>query len=766
MTHIPVQLPFKGFTEQAQYSVVPPGMTPSCLNVMPVDVFNGRMRIGTRQGTKRWQTEGVQWLDTYRIYESGVLVEKMIMVRGGRVYIGDPYSTTPTWTQLSNQTTAHFSASTTVSGVQFNEHYYLVDGSEYVVCHLLDPTGADAETSGAVIWGGTSRNAGPYHLDSTSGTAAGERATLICKWGARIVLSGFKKFPNLWFACKPDFPFPDSSSPGTNDGWNASDTIGAVGGDSGTDYGTLGDPIVAIFPFGQTGLMFACSNSFSFLTQDPVFSQNNNNVDVRMVSLTNSIGIAGPRAWCFGPERSAYVLAKDGLYFLNPNEFNFNRGNRISAGRLDSFFLRLDFGTPAIGGSSNFAGGTLRSLVSDNGTGSGSKVVILDNAKNIDDSPSSPSLNVPESNASLIGNLANGEVYPVLCWDSDREGVWMFLSVSGAEASSLHLYYDTKTDSFWPQRMFDPLMYAPTVTKYIGQSRSKTGRLFIASPLCISYIDRGAPVGIDGYVAAMSEQDQRSRFVRNSLTVGPIIAQQPFRTMLQEVRVDLAEDEYEIPATETDYSVKPILNVSTGDTAQSALGLKADSLFVVQSNALVVDCEDSVQPGSMDLYDCDDATPTAPSNALDGRYASLPFGEYSKANPFITGTASEYQGPGEYVITFHSNKWKIAWRTDSGDEYEFEQSLVDLATPNGSMVDVINDPVNDDPENAIVSGAAFETSEVTELAMLEVGRNEAIKTRIRSEAMYLTIASDGRPWSLERIAVQVAQVGKSRGGVP
>ena len=52
MTHIPVQLPFGGFTEQSQFSAVPQGMTPSCLNVMPIDPFNKRSRLGQGHGTR------------------------------------------------------------------------------------------------------------------------------------------------------------------------------------------------------------------------------------------------------------------------------------------------------------------------------------------------------------------------------------------------------------------------------------------------------------------------------------------------------------------------------------------------------------------------------------------------------------------------------------------------------------------------------------------------------------------------------------------
>lgn len=753
MTMIPVQLPLKGFTEQNSYSLVPQGMTPSCLNVMPSDVFNGRIRIGTRQGTKRWYDQSIQFLGVYRLYLNGTFTENLIMVREGKVYYGSAQSANPSWTLFGDQTTAKLSTTAAyVSGIQFNEHFFFVDGTNYVVVHLDSPSGSSTN-QGVKYWGSSAgAKTGPYITDP-SGAGAGDRATLITRWGARIVISGFRTVPTIWFACGADKPYGKT---GTTDGWDVNNGFisALAGGTNGDGFGTVGDPIVAIFPFGQTGLMFGCTNSFEYLTSDPDFDGS-----AQMVRLTKSVGIAGRNAWCHGQEKSAYVLGSDGLYLLSPNDFNFNRGNRISAGRLDSFFLRLDLGAPSSGGSGVFSGGTLRS----SGSGSGAKAVILDSNKNIDPTPTVEDIAGISSAESVIGPLSNGDIFPTLCWDEDREGVWVFLTVSGAEQQSVHLYYDAKTDSFWAQRFCDPNMYGPTGSIYISPSRSKLGKLFMHGSNGISILDRGYPVGIDGYTSSLTENERRSQLVKSSLTMGPIIAPLPQRALLQEVRVDLGDDQYEVPSGQVDVSVPPILTVGIGDTAQSAIGLKSDTIFVTQFNQLVLDGEDHTPPASFVTYDGGNHSAPTP-DVVDGGRALSPFGLYSKANPFTSGTSAEYNGPSDYVLKVVSSLWKIGWQDESGFAVEYEKSNGDLSTPNGPYVNVVDDPVAPDTADQVdVSGAAFDTSEVIEVAQLQAGRNEAIKTRIRSECMYLTIASDGRPWSVERMSVQVSQVGKSRG---
>ena len=771
MTHIPVQLPFGGFTEQAQFSVVPPGMTPSCLNMMPSDIWNGRTRISTRNGTQLYNLGGVQFVGSYRVYEGTALVEKIIFVRAGKIYYSDPHADLPATPLLFGngltQATAFLNTSGLVEGVQFNEHYYFVDGNHYVLVHLDTPTISTA----VGIWGSNATVRGPWHTDP-SGVAAGERATLICRWGARLVLAGFKKLPNIWYACQPDLVYPYIGHPAaiSFDGWDPTHYIGAITGTASTEFGTLGDPIVAIFPFAQTGLMFACSNSFAFLTSDPVIAGS----DAQIVSLTRSIGIAGSRAFCQSQEKGAFILANDGLYFLNANDFNFNRASRVSAGKLDSFFLRLDFGTPAIGGTGSLSGGTLRSVSTAAGNASGASANTQTQDGGLSSEATAETVDLGNLAASLFGSTESGEVFPSLCYDPDREGVWMLLSVSGVEQASLHLYYDLKTNSFWPQRFADPNIYAPTSSTYIGTSRTSAGRLFIGGSESLSIISRSYPIGIDGWDSEMTDEDQRRQFVRSSLTVGPVLAQLPYRVMMNEIRVDLADDRYEVPSNFTDLSEYPTISVSSGDTAQSALGIQTDSLFVINLNPLVIDCGDAFVSSPSPFYDGGDpgAVVVTPPNWIDGRFAVRPFGQYTQDDPFAEGINRVYIGPGDWLLRWDvlasiADCWVIERITATGPTaytIEYEQIVPDLGSPDGAMITVTQNPVSPDVrDNADVSGASFPEASVTEVGTLVPGRNTAKKCRIRGEALYMTIASDGKPWAIERMAVLVSQVGKSRG---
>ena len=727
------------------------------------------MRISTRNGTQLYNLGSVQFMSTFRAYIGGTLVEKLIFVRNGIIHHADPNADlTATATAYPGQGTPFLNTTGFVEGVQFNEHFYFVDGDHYVVVHITTPSSGTA----VQIWGSAgSPKSGPFHTDPTT-VAAGERATLICRWGARLVLAGYERTPNVWFACSPDDPFPNTGT----DGWSAADRLSAIGGGTGVDYGTLGDPVVAIFPFGQSGLMFACTNSFSYLTTDPVFEE-----PAAMVALTKSIGIAGQRAYCQSQEKGAFILANDGLYFINSNDFNFSRANRVSAGKLDSFFLRLDFGTPAIGGTSSFSGGTLRSLNTEDGSATGADTKVQTTEGGLSSESTTEPLDIGTATASLAGSIATGDVFPCLCYDPDREGVWILLSVSGVENASLHLYYDLKTDSFWPQRFSDPNTYAPTSACYVGSSRTKSGRLFLGGSQSISIIDRAFPIGVDGWDSEMSDDAQRAQFVRSSLTVGPVIGQLPYRVMLNEIRVDLGDDEYEVPTGFNDLSQSPIISVTKGDTAQTALGLQTDSLFVINLNPLVIDGGNAAGSGSV-LYDGGTAATPSPSE-IDGRFAIRPFGQYTQDDPFAAGINRVYNGPGNWVIRWDTlapsgARWVIerdstpavdgaATGVTAGSPpqlVEYEQITADIGSPDGAMITIQQIPVSPDArDNADVSGASFPEAEVTEVGTLVPGRNTAKKCRIRGEAMYMTIASDGKPWSIERMSVIVSQVGKSRG---
>jgi len=760
MTHVPINLPFRGFTEQNSFSAVPDGMTPSCVNVMPRDPWAGRTRIGTRNGTRRYNIGSVQFIGTYRIYDTnGVLTERLIVVQNGIVKHGDPQAdvsgTLPSLTTFAGQSVALLSSTAPrIDGVQFNQYFFFVDGNDYAFIDLT------ASTPTVARWGGTSGSGhGPYRTNTSGGTGNG--ANLICRWGARLVLSGYRKAPNLWFACEPDDPYPHIGTAGSTDGWDFQKAIGAVGGTLSEEYGTLGDPIIAIFPFGGTGLMFGCSNSMHYLTGDPVFQTG----DVQVVAMSRSIGIVGPDAWCQSQEKGAWMLGRDGLYYLAPNTFNIDRSARISAGRLDSFFLRLDFGTPAVGSVGPYSGGT------GGGGTTGTPPKVLN--------PSTGEITEPileedlygstevlsGGGSSLLGGAGSGDIVPSMCYDPDREGVWMFLTVSGVEENSIHLFYDMKTDSFWPQRFHDEVAYGPARAVFVQGDRTKESRMFLGGADSISFIGNEFAIGIDGYSASMSDEEQRARLVRSSLTFGPIIAPLPYRVLMSEVRMDMAEDKYELPSGFNNLSVEPTLSVSTGDTAQMGLGLQTDELFVTSLNLLVVDGGVAQTPLSPTVYDGGTAAVPSP-HRIDGRFAQRPFGRYTQDNPFAEGINRTYTGPSPWIIVW--DNVNDVWTIDRVGpiQTEYDQVSSDPSTPDGLMESSIQIPVTPAlAGNAVVSGASFPEAEVTEIGSVRSGRNVAKKCRIRAEAMYLTIASDGRPFAIERASAVVSQVGKSRGGV-
>jgi hypothetical protein len=156
---------------------------------------------------------------------------------------------------------------------------------------------------------------------------------------------------------------------------------------------------------------------------------------------------------------------------------------------------------------------------------------------------------------------------------------------------------------------------------------------------------------------------------------------------------------------------------------------------------------------------------TSAVNTIDGRFAQRPFGRYAQDNPFAEGTSRTYTGPTPWIIVYDggNDEWTIDRVGLLGTEYA--QVSGDEATPDGVMESAIQLPVSPDVKgNAVVSGASFPEAEVIQIGTLRRGRNVAKRCRIRAEAMYLTVTSDGRPFAIERASALLTQVGKSRGG--
>jgi len=125
---------------------------------------------------------------------------------------------------------------------------------------------------------------------------------LICRYIDRIVLAGAEIAPHVWYMSRQGDPLD----------WDYSqeDDQRAVAG-TASQAGVPGSPITALIPHSDDYLIIACRNELWRLRGDPAF-------DGSLDSLSRTIGVIGPKAWCLGPSGELVFLSLDGLYAVNP----------------------------------------------------------------------------------------------------------------------------------------------------------------------------------------------------------------------------------------------------------------------------------------------------------------------------------------------------------------------------------------------------------------------------------------------------------------
>ena len=130
-----------------------------------------------------------------------------------------------------------------------------------------------------------------------------EKATLVCRYRGRIVLSGNPDYPFQWYMARQANPFDwlyfvnDAQSP-------------VAGGNA--DAGEIGDVIQALIPKGDDFLIFGCSNSIWLMRGDPAAGGS-------LDELTSVTGIYGPRSWCIDDVGNLYFWGRNGVYRMPPN---------------------------------------------------------------------------------------------------------------------------------------------------------------------------------------------------------------------------------------------------------------------------------------------------------------------------------------------------------------------------------------------------------------------------------------------------------------
>lgn len=466
MAYIKLQQPLRGYTDAPSYRQQSGDYTKRALNVVPYDVWEGRLRIGSRQGfcvvadfksppTSEGADQPIQGMMPYKVYRASTLIERVLVVQDGKVYDCTPEGPQPsriTFQGSGGNTTDLSAAAKRVAIIQFQNFAYLADGANYFKIDL-------SQSSLSVV---------PWTPADVIANG-----TLMCVWGARVVISGFTATPNLWVASAVADPETFTATAGV------SSAAAGIGGGNSPEYSKLGDHIKCVVPFGSGGLLLGCRDSISYLDRDPVFT------GATLQQLSREVGVVGPNAICEGPEKSAFLVGNDGVYIARPNDFNIDRGDRISAGSLDGFFQRTDRDE-------------------------------IDNT--------------------------------LIVYNESRSSLQVFLSRPSAQETSNHLEYHLNTNSWWPFKISDPRNPNPRFAAQFKYKSDVRETIWLAGPTGrISTQPNQGVFSSDGKrvtsSSAYSTDSIPPRSFDTKLMIGPVNDDLSQRLLLKDIRIQLQSND-------------------------------------------------------------------------------------------------------------------------------------------------------------------------------------------------------------------------------
>jgi len=406
----------------------------------------------------------------------------------------------------------------TITGYSFQETFYVktvISSTEVELSRTVG--GAVIATSTGTTNGLTWIVSGPEMTIKSPainvGTAkaeAGARASLLVRFGGRLALSGFTPSPNNWFLSKINDV--DDWVPGSG---TANDD--AVAGNLSTKFSIPGEPIVALIPMAESGLLFAGRHTMTYLSADPVFD-----TQARMIELSRSVGIVSAKAWCVSDAQTVYIMAQDGLYRVRPNEFQVTQSGRITSGRLDSFFQSQKFDK-------------------------------LDCSLGFD--PEIQNIycilsrtDLPSSSTHLVYSQATDSFWAIRTGWTDFQAPSCIGEFPFGDARS-------------------PVLALGSTSGYLGWfDRNLTSG--VDGQAATGYKGAGSPFVVDN-------DDAAAQKIVSSLTIGPVVSPNLSQVMLRDMRVELTMDE---PQEVVDFNTPnvrltgPFLSILSGQTAEEAIG--------------------------------------------------------------------------------------------------------------------------------------------------------------------------------------------------
>ena len=575
---------------------------------------------------------------------------------------------------------ASFGTATFTGGTDTAAHNYvfMTDGTKYVK--------VDISQSPAIV----SQWIGPYKTVQATQGATTYRASLVQQFGARIVLAGLNPSPTNWFLSKITDPFDWTPAAGTTAG------VEALAGSAGTKFGTVGDNIKALIPVGTNSLVFGCTGSLVMLTGDPAFD----NVVFRQISRT--VGVLGPRAFTPVNEMSSLIASTEGVFAIDPNTFDIEKGARVSKDRLDNLFSRLDFENTNIVMGYDDARSTALMCVSKTDDASSSEIFALD--------------------------MANGGWWLWQIGNSTMRGV-------------------TSVVSFRPQA-------GDRTAPLLGTT---SGHLLSQPESFVQHQDGGA-LSSTSFSSTHPPVADAVDF-DSEVVLGPINADPSRRVLLKDTRVLLGEKSESDADTVT---TGPFLSILSGDTAQEAIGFASG--FTVATTSVNVDGGDQAgtvsQSTSLLGVACDGGNQASTVDQSDGTVfggvAGEPDGAYT---PQSTGTLindTVFAGPGGYTVSRNTDgKWEIK----EGGVVYYQTSASVAGTPTTIQYASGLLPTS---VVATVTGSQFGDAQSTSNVLLSRGRSTAKRTRIRASDVFVKIGAASRAWALEDLSVDVEDGGPVR----
>tara|TARA_X000000950_G_C13901850_1_gene655210 strand:- start:60 stop:2396 length:2337 start_codon:yes stop_codon:yes gene_type:complete len=777
MPYSRVDLPYLGYTDSLPFRQAAQGYTSDCDNVLPYDSFDNRKRLGTRPGFIQIANAGAKVqgsVATESFVQTGgttaVLRRRFVYCVGGAFYVtdlsGDPVSVKQVAreTDSSGVVTNPFNAGYVRNSVASSDHPLNAGRTDFAkaeasaverspdlnVADVVLNTTADVEmvafrhaglrdessvatTSGTALSIPTaephdyvyatdgdkyvkidmssevpevSQWIGPY--STVKGVKFGNTnfASLIAKFNSRLALSGVKSNPTNFFLSAINDPYDWIPSSGSTV------SVDALAGSSGTKFGEIGDNIKALIPVGSSGLLFGCQNSMSILTNDPVFS------DAQIRQVSRSVGCLGPRAFTKVGEMGVLIASSQGVFGIDPNTFDIERGSRLTRDKLDRLFAQTDF---------------------------------------------------EDTNV-------------VMGYDDSRSLAFLCITRTDDSTASRIYAYNLDTGGWWPWRIEASTMRAVNnIVPFQPVNGTRSTPWFSTDSGVILTIPEQVVRSTDGSILESTSftsthaPTAAAVNITSQLQVGPINGDPSRRVLLKEVRCilgDQVERDSSGNILTPDTTNGPFLEVLHGDTAQEAVGY-ITGFKVVKSNSVTLDAKtDSAFEGVSTIDGGSDAAPTTSGTKifLWGGFAESVDGTYTPATGDTLLNDTTFTGPGLWVFKRNSDgKWEFTHgdalygvQAADSDWYITTSAVDGLPT----TVD-INTKLFGSTSNveATLSSTSFPTRTVSDKKALSRGRDSANRYRIRASDLFLSINGVGRSFAIEDISVDVEDGGPFRSSV-